>query len=249
MTTLTTVTRSLEIIDLLLELDGAGPTELAAEMDLPASTVYDYLRSLSDTKYVVKEDGEYRLSSYFLTIAGKMRYRDRLFKFAQPEMRRLADETDELIGLTIEDNGMGVIFHEEEGAQALSLGTYPGAAIPLHTIAAGKAIMAHLPAERITEIIGTRGLVSRTEATITDPDRLRSELADVREKGYAIDWDEQVVGMGMAAVPILIDDDVLGSIGVVVPTSRIRDDSYQEELLRTLRETENTISVNYKYGE
>jgi len=247
-TSLTTVTRAFEILDLLWELDGAGPSELATRMDLPDSTVYDYLRSLSETRYVTREDGEYRLSSYFLTIGGKMKHRNRLFQVAKPEMKRVVSETDELVGLTIENDGRAVVYHQEEGRQALSLGTYTGAATPMHTVATGKAILAYYPEERVDEIVAERGLEQRTEHTITDPEELKAELAQIREDGYAVDWNEQVVGMGMAAVPILVENGVLGSFGIVVPTGRIRDETYQEELLQKLREMANTVTINYQYG-
>lgn len=246
--TLTTVRRAFDVLNLLWELDGATPSELAREMDLPDSTVYDYLRSLAETKYVTSEDGEYRLSSYFLTVGGEMRYRNRLFQVAKPEMRRVARETEQLVGLTVENDGVAVILHQEGGSQALSLGTYPGAATPLHTLATGKAILAHLPDERVAEIIDERGLEQRTEQSITDPDDLLAELDEIRHDGYAVDWDEQVVGMGMAAVPILIEEEVLGSFGVVVPTGRITDDEYQANLLRKLEELANTVTINYRYG-
>jgi len=247
-TSLTTVERAFEILDLLWELDGAGPSELAGRMGLPDSTVYDYLRSLSETKYVTRDDGEYRLSSYFLTIGGKMKYRNRLFQVAKPEMKRVVSETDELIGLTLENEGRAVVYHQEEGRQALSLGTYSGATTPLHTVATGKAILAHLPEERVDEIIETRGLEQRTEHSITDPAELKAELAEIRETGHAVDWDEQVIGMGMAAVPILVNDEILGSFGIVVPTGRIRDSSYRSVLLQKLQEMTNTVTINYQYG-
>lgn len=246
--TLSTIQRAFEMLDLLWELDGAGPTELAEQLDLPNSTVYDYLRTLSETKYVTRENGEYRLSTYFLTIGGEMKHRNRLFQVAKPEMKRVAAKTEELVGLTIENGGVGVVFHQEEGQQALSVGTYPGAAHPLHTIATGKVILAYLPDERVEEIISRRGLEQRTEHTITDPDRLKAELEEIREQGYAADWNEQVVGLGMLAVPILIDDCVSGSFGIAVPTERLQDKSYQEMLLQELREMENTITLNYQYG-
>ncbi|WP_311170690.1 IclR family transcriptional regulator [Halobellus ordinarius] len=247
-TSLTTVTRAFEVLDLLWELDGAGPSEVAERLDLPDSTVYDYLRSLSETRYVTRVDGEYRLSSYFLTIGGKMKYRNRLFQVAKPEMKRVVSETDELVGLTIENDGRAIVYHQEEGRQALNLGTYTGVATPMHTVATGKVILAHLPAERVDEIIDERGLEQRTEHTITDPEVLKSELAGIREDGYAVDWDEQVIGMGMAAVPILVDDGVLGSFGLVAPTGRIREEEQQAEFLQKLREMANTVSINYQYG-
>ncbi|AHG02112.1 hypothetical protein HALLA_02050 (plasmid) [Halostagnicola larsenii XH-48] len=245
---LSTIQRAFEILDYLWELDGAGPTELAEQMDLPNSTVYDYLRTLSETKYVTRENGEYFLSTYFLTIGGEMKKRNRLFQVAKPEMKRVAAATDELIGLTIENGGVGVVFHQEEGQQALSVGTYPGAAHPLHTISTGKVILAYLPEERVDEIISTRGLEQRTQYTITDPDRLKAELEEIRKTGYAVDWNEQVVGLGMMAVPILIDERVIGSFGIAAPTERLQNESRRETLLQELRELENTVTVNYQYG-
>lgn len=245
---LSTIERAFEVLDLLWELDGAGPTELSRRMNLPDSTVYEYLRSLSETKYVVREKGEYRLSAYFLTVAGQMRYRNQLFQVAKPEMRRVADETGELVGLTVEDAGFAVVLHQEEGERALSLGTYPGASTPLHTTAGGKVILAHLPADRVEELVYGGELVARTDHSVTDPDELVAEFETIRSDGYGIDWDEQVVGMGMIAVPLLVDDHLLGSAGIVVPTGRIRDPAYQEELLQYLEEMENTVTINYQYG-
>ena len=247
-TPLTTVARAFEILSLLWELDGAGPSEVAARLDLPDSTVYDYLRSLNDTPYVSRDDGEYHLSSYFITIGGKMKYRNRLYQVAKPEMKRVVSETDELVGLTIESEGRALVYHQEEGRQALNLGTYSGATTPLHTVATGKAILAYLPDARIDEIIEQRGLEKRTDQTITDPEVLKAELEQVREDGYAIDWDEQVIGMGMAAVPIIIDEEILGSFGIVVPTGRIRDSTYQEEIVQKLQEMTNKVTINYQYG-
>jgi DNA-binding IclR family transcriptional regulator len=245
---LSTIQRGLQVVDILLELEGAGPTEVAERIDLPVTTVYEYLRSMSETKFVNRRDGEYYLSSYFLTICGKMRHRSGLFQVAKREMKRVADKTGELVGLTIEDNGFAILFHQEAGEYALQLGTYLGAATPLHTLANGKAILAHLPEDRLDEILGEGPLEVRTEHTITDPERLRSELSKVRSKGYAADWDEQVVGMGMISVPIIVDDRALAAVGISTPTHRLHKDEYREELLQELKEMQNTISINYQYS-
>jgi DNA-binding IclR family transcriptional regulator len=236
------------VIDLLLELEGAGPTEVAERLDLPVTTVYEYLRAMSETKFVNHRDGKYYLSSYFITICGKMRYRDGLFQVAKREMQRVADRTGELVGLTIEDNGLAVVLHQEAGEHALKLGTYPGAVTPLHTLANGKAILAHLPEARLNKIIGDGPLEKRTEQTISDPDRLREELSEIRSQGYAIDWDEQVVGMGMISVPIVIDGEVLAAVGISTPTQRLQKEEYRAELLQELQEMESTISINYQYS-
>lgn len=243
---LTTIRRAFEVLDLLQEMNEAGPTELAKRMDIPSSTVYDYLRTLHETGYVVRDAGSYRLSPRIYTMAGRMKYRDRLFLIAKPEMKRIATDTNELVGVTIEYDGKGLILHQEEGDQALSLGTYPGAMTPLHTNAAGKVILAYSPSDEVEQLLGQQ-LAQRTENTITDAPTLRSELEAIREREYAVDWDEQVVGMGMIAVPIRINENLHGTLNIVAPTGRIRSESYQKELLEKLREADDRISINYRY--
>lgn len=245
---LTTVSRAFEILDALRELDGAGPSELAERLNLPASTVYDYLRSLSETEFVTRNNGEYRLTYAFLTVGGKMKYRTRLFQVAKPEMEHLAADTGELVGLTVEDDAKGVVLHQEGGEQALSLGTYPGAVPPLHTNAAGKIILAHLPEERRDEIVHGSELSERTDRTITDPEDLEAELSRVRDDDHAVDWDQQVVGMGMAAVPIFVEGEVLGVLTVVGPTERFKDESYRKQILQKLQESVDSVKINYQYG-
>lgn len=245
---LTTVDRAFAILELLWELDGAGPSEVAERLDIPDSTAYEYLRALRQTRYVTAERGTYSLSKHVLTMGGKMRHRNQLFQVAKQEMRHVAANSTELVGLSIEDAGNAIILHQEEGARALELGTYVGATIPMHTNASGKAILAFLPSDRIDDIIGPERLERRTNETITDPDTLRAELDQIRAQGYVVDWDEQVVGMGMAAVPITVEDTVLGSVCIVAPTDRIKHPSYQEELLQSLQELSQTIAINYQYG-
>jgi DNA-binding IclR family transcriptional regulator len=55
------VERTFKIVNGLQELDGAGVTELAAHLDLPKSTVHNYLTTLEQEDYVVRENDQYRV--------------------------------------------------------------------------------------------------------------------------------------------------------------------------------------------
>lgn len=70
----------------------------------------------------------------------------------------------------------------------------------------------------------------------------------IRNREYAVDWDEQVVGIGMIAVSIRINGNLHGTLNIVAPTGRIRNESYQTELLEKLREVNDEITINYQYG-
>lgn len=242
------VLRAFDVLNVLWEVNGAGPSEVAARMDVPKSTAHVHLQTLQETGYVVNEGGEYRLSHRFLTTGSRIKHRNNLFQAAETTLRELATETGELVTLVIEENGRSVILHEESGSRSLELGIYSGMITPLHSNATGKAILAHLSSDRIDEIIDMHGLERLTEETITDEETLRAELEAVREHGYAVDWNQQVEGMGLIGAPIIVDGQVEGAAGVACPTGRIKDETYQDELLQKLEGAIDSITIKYRYG-
>jgi DNA-binding IclR family transcriptional regulator len=247
-TPLQTVQRAFEILHLLRDRGELGVTEIAAELSIPKSTAHDYLRTLRTMGYVVNDAGTYRLGFRFLELGGQAKYRNRLFQVARSELERLVVETQEVVSLNIEERGEFVVVDAEFGESSLRLGVYPGLRIPLHTHAAGKVMMAHFTEETVRAIIDDRGLEPRTEHSITDPDELTAELESIRERGYAVDWNEQIVGMGVVAAPIIAGDEVLGSIGIVCPTDRLRDEDYRTQLVDEVQKSANIVAVNYQYS-
>ena len=245
---LKTIQRAFEIMDVLKEQKTVGVAELSRRLDVPKSTVHDYLRTLRSMGYVIKENGSYRLGFELLELGGQVKYRNRLFHVAKPELERLVDKTGELVSINVEERGRFVILHTEFGSESLRLGIYPGLKTPIHTHAGGKVILAHLEEESFREILDEHGLEARTEHTITDEDALRSELEVIRERGYGIDRNEQVVGMGAVAAPIRVGEEVLGSVGIVCPSDRLRDEEYREQLADEVQKSANIVSVNYQYA-
>jgi len=101
----------------------------------------------------------------------------------------------------------------------------------LHTTAAGKVLLAHLPEAERAELIQRLGLPAATHNTITDPERLRSHLAQVRRQGYALDDEESSLGTRCIAVPVRdIAGTVVAAASVSGPPSRLTDQ--QVPLLR-----------------
>lgn len=107
------VQRAFDVIDALWKLDGAGRTELARTMDIPRSTAHVYLQTLASTEYVVGADGTYELSHSFLSMGSKLKYRNQLYQVSHRSLRELADETDEVVTLVIEEAGEAVFLHNE----------------------------------------------------------------------------------------------------------------------------------------
>ncbi|KDE59157.1 ArcR family transcriptional regulator [Halostagnicola sp. A56] len=242
------VQRSFDVIDVLWELDGAGPTEIAEEMDIPRSTAHVYLQTLQSTGYVVNTDGRYELSHAFLAMGSRLKHRNQIYQASQTALEELAAETGEVVTLIVEEAGRAVFLHIERGETAIELGLYSGITIPLYSHASGKTILSTLSEDRVDEIIDRHGLDSITSETITDRATLLEKLESVRADGYAVDWDQQIEGMGTIGVPIVVDEQLKGSIGIACPTERVKSESYQTELLNRLRETNETITIKYQYG-
>lgn len=241
------VQRAFALIDELSENSGGRVSELAERVDMPVSTVHDYLQSLVATGYVVKEEQEYRTTTRFLEVGHRQRHRLEVFKAVRDELETTAEETGEHVTLMIEEADQAVIVAVQEGPDAVNLFAYPGARMPLHATAPGKALLAHMPEERVEEIIDSRGLVAITSHTITDPGVLFEQLERIREQGYATDEGERIAGMVCIAAPILDKNDrVRGAICVCGPQSRI-DQSRQQEIADVIQRAANVTQVNLDY--
>lgn len=240
---------TLRILETLKDLDGAGVTELANVLDIPKSTVHSHLATLQKNEYVVKNEDVYHVGLQFLQFGEYIRSRMRIYDVARPEVEHLAEQTGELSNLLVAEHGQGVYLHRAQGTKAVKLDTYAGMRVNLHCTALGKALLASLPEERVDEIIDMHGLPAQTETTITDPEELKRELAEVREQGYAIDNGERLTGLRCVAAPIMDDrSSPRGAISISGPTSRMKGDRLEGELLELLLNAANVIELNMNYS-
>lgn len=240
---------TLRILETLKELDGAGVTEVADRLDLPKSTVHNHVSTLLGNEYLVKDGDTYRVGLQCLEFGEYIRTRMPIYDVARPEVERLARETGELANLLVEEHGKGVYLCRAKGSQAVRLDTYAGMRVPLHCTALGKAVLAHLPEERVREIIDSRGLPSRTDATITDEGTLLAELEAIRERGVAHDEGERLAGLRCVAAPIRNPDGhAVGAISVSGPTSRMEGGRFEEEIPDELTSAANVIELNLNYS-
>ncbi|WP_424009149.1 IclR family transcriptional regulator [Haloferax denitrificans] len=240
---------SLELVDLLRELDGAGVSEVAKRLDKPTSTIHDHLRTLEKQEYLVKEGDTYYVSTRFLQLGAHARSRQKVFNIARPEINELAQVTGEHANLMIEEHGVGVFLYRSRGPDAVRLDTHAGMRVPLQTTALGKSIMANRPREEVEGILDRHGLESVTDRSITDREELFDVLEQVRERGYSYDDEERVKGMRCVAAPILNEDDyAIAAVSVSGPKSRMREERFTEELPNQILKSANVIEVNLTYS-
>lgn len=242
--TIKSVATACRIIDALVELNGAGVTELAEHLDLSKGGVHTHLATLQDHELAVKTGETYRPSFRFLEVGEYVRREQGLISIARPELDNLAETTGDRSHLVIEEHGRSVLVYTAAGSNALASTSFVGRRRLLHSTASGKAILAHLPRSRVDEIIDQHGLPRYTKNTITEPDELYEELATIRERGVSYNCSEKVAGLQAIGAPILDSDDaVIGSISVTAPLSEISGES-GTELSELVKNTANIIEVN-----
>lgn len=237
------------IVNALKDLDGAGVTELADYLDLPKSNVHNYLSTLHQEEYIVKNGTTYSVGIRFLELGAYARNRMDIYEIAKPEVEKLADETGELANLLVEEHGRGSYLHRARGDQAVQVEAFTGTRVYLHSTALGKAILAHMPPSRVDEIVETHGLPPSTERTLTTREELDEVLGTIRERGYAVDDEERHKGLRCVAAPILSNDDrVLGAVSVSGPTNRMKGERFETDIPGKLLETVNVIELNVTYS-
>lgn len=247
--TIQSVIKAFEIVDVLSRSGGQTVSELANELDLPVSTTHNYLDSLSQTEFVVQDGRVYRPSTKFLEIGERRRQRIPVLRAAEEELPKLAETTGEHVSLMIEENGRGVLIGLEKGDDAIDIDAFHGVRTHLHTVAPGKAILAHLPQSRVDEILDQHGLTRMTKHTVTDRKQLYEQLERIRERGYAIDRGERMSGMTCIAVPILdVNDEVRAAVCVCSPSHRVDDDDRADEIVKAVQRSANVIQVNLDYS-
>jgi DNA-binding IclR family transcriptional regulator len=247
--TLKTTQKSFEIIETLRKLDGAQVSELAEELEMNVSTVHHHVTTLAKYGWVTKSGDVYRLSMKLLTLAGHLRTRRAHYKEIIGKTNELAYETDERAQFIVEERGEGVWIAKSLGPDAVLTDIRVGLREPLHTIAAGKAIMAQLPERRVREIVDDKGFVKRTENTITDTDRLFKELETIRERGFAINDQERIkLEMGLG-VPIVDPDDggPIGALSISAPSQRWNRNDLVDELADHLMEVKTELELSIAY--
>ena len=242
-----TTEKSLRLISQLQEQNGSRIYELEEELDMTKGAIHNHLSTLREQGFVNKIGDEYHLGLQFLTLGGQVRSNYPVYKFGRQKVNQLANDTGMLANLLTEENGRGVYLYQSKGEYAVSLDTHVGYRLRLHNIAIGKAILAHLPRERVEEIIDTWGLPKATESTITEPSVLFDELETIREQGFATDHEERTEGLACIASPILLDDEILGAISISAPTRRLGTEGFNDEIVGEVESTANELSLDIKY--
>lgn len=221
------IARALAILEELAGSDdGLTLTELARRVRLPPSSTHRILTTLQRRRFVRFEQasmGWFVGVQAFAVGNGFARSRD-VVALALPHMRQLMADTGETVNLFMLDGDEVICMAQIQSQQMVRAISRPGGGMGLHRSAAGKMMLAHMPAQEAAAIVGRRGLTRYTEHTITDPAELDRELHLIRESGMSIDNEEFSIGLRCIAAPVYDDTgSVHAAISIAGPATRITE--------------------------
>jgi IclR family transcriptional regulator, acetate operon repressor len=220
------LSRALVILEKLSEHDGGlSLTELAHLCELPTSTTHRLLTTLENKRFVRFNRGSNLWSVGVQSfVVGNAFARSRNFvPMAKIFMRHLMDKAGETVNLATQDHEEIVYLAQVECKEMMRAFVRPGLRAPMHCSAVGKAIMAAMPEVERTRMFNIQGVGNDTRSNIYTPDFMNT-LDAVRECGYALDDEEQSVGMRCVA-SVIYDENggPLAAVSISGPTARITD--------------------------
>jgi len=180
-----------------------GVTEVADRAGLPKSTTARLLATLAREGAVeqVAGDSAYRLGPRLATLAAGLTPARSLAAVAHPVLIELAAASGEAAGLAVPDGDLVHYIDQVDTPNPVSVRDWTGSRVPLHVVPSGQVLLAFRPPAAIDRYL-EGPLEGFTSRTITDPERLRERLRDVRRDGYAWVREEFDEGINSVAAPI-----------------------------------------------
>jgi DNA-binding IclR family transcriptional regulator len=224
--TIQSVERALSLLNRIAERPEAANSlgELAEYLGIDKSSVFRLLATLSNFGLVRQEDGVrgYRLGYGIFSLAGALRDQLKITELASPYLKRLALETRENAHLAVRSGARAVFIDRERAAATIAANTNIGDSEDLHCTAVGKCLACAMGREELEALLGGTPLERRTERTIGGIDALLAELELVRERGYALDVEENEANVVCVAAPIYdFRREVEAAIGISGPRERV----------------------------
>ena len=212
------VDRALSILEVLSDYEeGLGITEISEKVGLHKSTVHRLLATLIYKGYVEQNhiNNKYKLTLKLFEIGNKRVENMDLVEVARPYLKELVEKTNEVAHLVVSEGTEIIYVAKEESQNTIRTHSRIGHRRPLYCTAVGKSILSHMSDKEINDIWNKSHIEKLTEHTITDFEKLKECLCEVREKGYAVDEQENEVGVRCVAASIFNHKgEVCGAISI-----------------------------------
>lgn len=193
------VDKALRLLELIAESPSAGISlgEASSVLGTSKSTVFSLFRTLEMRGFVRETPvgHRYQLGTALLWLGDTAERNNPLVGLAHDVIQDLTNTTGMTSRLAISDGGFPIFLDRMDGPGTVQFHTALGRRELPHTSAAGKAILSHMEDAEVQRLVATVGMPARTERTITTITALLDDLAVTKARGYALDDEEDAVGV------------------------------------------------------
>jgi len=223
--------RSLKLLELVAEADGAVLTDLAEQSRMAPSTVHRLLTSLAQHGMVAHdgETGAWTIGVKAFEIGtAYLRFR-KLGTISRPFLKQLMEECGETANIAIEDDGDVVFISQVESHAPMRAFFRPGRRGAIHASGIGKAILSTWADEQIDALLSGKPLQHFTGKTRDSLPKLLKDISEIRQRGWSIDDEEHTLGMRCVAAPIFDEyGEAVAGISISGPAVRLPDEKIAE---------------------
>lgn len=220
-------------------------TDISELLEVDPSTASRFVYTLETLGYLERDEETrlYRVSpkTYALTVS--LSGPRNLRKVSLPLMENLRDTTGETVVLGVRDAAEMVIIEVVETKYSLVPRGWVGGRVPVYCSALGKAVLANLPQAEVIRLLDALTLTPFTQNTITNRIDFLAELKKTRERGWSLNAEEFTLGVVSVGAPIFSGDrTTAGAICIDIPTVRIPNDHFFEQVAAEVMETAQAVS-------
>ncbi|SRR6266508_172011 len=222
---------------------GLSLSQLAREVDLARSTVHRIVSALTAEQFIAaaSPSGRVRLGLGLAPLAAAAS--GDLRRELRPYLEQLYNDVNETVDLAVLSGDQVFFIDQIAAPHRLQAVSGVGVTFPIHCTANGKALLAELPTEAITQIVPER-LDVFTPQTIRTRAQLLEELARVRAEGIAFDREEYT--LGICAVGAVLPTRMGELVAITIPVPSIRFYGNEEKLVGALRSTVEQIRQRFE---
>jgi DNA-binding IclR family transcriptional regulator len=244
------VDRTLTILEVLSDYsDGLGITDISERVNLHKSTVYRLLSTLSYKGYVVQDEetSKYKITFKLFELGSKKVDKLDLLNCSKSYTKALMESVNEVVHLVIREDTEIVYIDKVEANNTISMASRVGKRNPMYCTATGKGMLAFMPEEEVLKVWNSSKIIKLTKNTNTDFILFKKELQAIKKNGYAIDDEENEMGVRCVGAPIFnINGKVAGAISVSGPMHRVTEDKI-DFISNELIKCSNLISKEMGY--
>jgi DNA-binding IclR family transcriptional regulator len=244
------VERVIKVLEILSQSkNGFSISELSRKIKIPKSSTHRIITTLERGGYLQKNihSGKYRFGLKLISLSSNALESLELREEAKPFLRHLMMQTNLTVHMAVLERNEAVIIEKFEPQGLIRVSTWIGRRLDVNSTAIGKALIAYLTDEEFDQQFKDTSLARHNDKTIVSKNRLKQQLARIRQLGHSVSDEENEIGFRCVGAPIFNSNGrVVAAVSVTGITSQIAFEGTQS-IIKRVKQAAAGISTQLGY--